>query len=157
MANPGKKLREHPDATTATFLVEVDGEDIGWFTEVSGLEVSVSMETYREGGVNGFVHQLPGRMTWPNLVLKRGITNDDNLLEWFHRTTGEGFATKGSVTRTSAAITIVNSSGERLRSWNLEDAVPVRWTGPTFARDATSAPSEELEVAHHGFRANSLA
>ena len=58
----------------ATFLVEVDGLEIGRFTEVSGLQVEVGVETVAEGGQNGFVHKLPSRMTWPNLVLRRGLT-----------------------------------------------------------------------------------
>ena len=42
----------------------------------------------------------------------------------------------------------------RLRKWNVVDALPVRWTGPSFASDATGAAVEELEIAHHGFRAS---
>ena len=37
----------------------------------SRLEFAVATEDVEEGGVNGYVHKLPGRMTWPNLVLKR--------------------------------------------------------------------------------------
>jgi phage tail-like protein len=139
---------------SATFLVEVDGSRIGRFTEVSGLEVSVGVETHEEGGENSFVHHLPGRMSWPNLVLKRGVTWDDNLLTWFHMTTGEAFATEGKVTRTTAAVTMLSSTGKRLRAWNLKDAIPVRWSGPTFAATAEEQPTEELEVAHHGFDVN---
>jgi phage tail-like protein len=142
--------------TAATFLVEVDGVNIGRFSEVSGLQVEVEVEQYKEGGVNGFSHHLPGRMTWPNLVLKRGITYDDNLLNWFHQTTGEAFVTEGKVLRTTAAVTMISSAGKRLRSWNLTDAVPVRWSGPTFAATAEEQPTEELEVAHHGFEATSF-
>ncbi|MFT5221766.1 MAG: phage tail-like protein [Glaciecola sp.] len=142
--------------STATFLVEVDGVDIGRYTEVSGLEVSVEVHTYNEGGVNGHVHQLPGRMTWPNIVLKRGVTFDDKLLEWFHETSGEGFATAGKVARATAAISLISKKGKRLRSWDLIDAIPVRWVGPTLAGSTADAPSEELEVAHHGFKATSF-
>lgn len=159
-AKPAPKSYDHlfssAGGTSATFLVEVDGMNIGRFSEVSGLQVEVEVETYNEGGVNGFVHHLPGRMVWPNLVLKRGVTWDDNLLVWFHQTTGDQFANEGKVVRTSAAVTMISSTGKRLRSWDLVDAVPVRWTGPTFAASAEEQPVEELEVAHHGFQANSF-
>ena len=141
--------------TTATFLVVVDGQEVGRFSEVTGLQVEVEMETYSEGGVNGYVHHLPGRMTWPNLVLKRGITHEDNLIAWFNRATGENFASKGAVERTTMAITLINNKGEYLRSWAVEEAVPVRWTGPTFAASSDDVAVEELEVAHHGFRPTS--
>src|SRR4051794_8770041 len=72
-------------ATTATFLVKVDGEEIGRFTEAQGLEVSIDIEELEEGGVNGYTHKLPGRMKWPNLVLKRGVTETNNLFAWINK------------------------------------------------------------------------
>ncbi len=47
--------------------------DVG-FQEVSGLSVSVDLETYKEGGENRFIHRLPGRTQFSDLVLKRGYT-----------------------------------------------------------------------------------
>jgi phage tail-like protein len=141
-------------ATTATFVVEVDGIEIGRFSEVSGLQVEVQVEEYAEGGEHGFVHKLPGRLTWPNLTLKRGVTNDDNLLTWLQDAAGDGaIKNAGKVTRRTAAVTLVGTNGKRLRTWGVVDAVPVRWTGPTFASASSDLPEEELEIAHHGFRA----
>jgi phage tail-like protein len=58
--------------------------------------------------------------------------------------------------RKTAAITLVDRTGTRLRSWNFIDAYPVKWTGPSFAATSTDAANEELEITHHGFRANDL-
>ena len=139
--------------TTATFLVEVDGQPVGRFTEASGLEVEVEVETYEEGGVNGFVHKLPGRMTWPNLTLKRGITETDNLLAWLNKSSGDGFSATNKLTRSTLAVILVSAKGERLRAWNFEGAFPVKWTGPSFAAGNDELAEEELEIAHHGFQA----
>lgn len=155
---PAKKAKdsqfEHDSATLATFIVEIDGVEIGRFTEISGLQLDIDVMEYEEGGEHGFVHKFPGRLKWQNLVLKRGVTNDDNLLKWLQDSAGDGFLKrKGKVTRTSAAITLVGANGKRLRSWIVDDAMPVRWTGPNFASSATNElPEEELEIAHHGFR-----
>lgn len=141
-------------AFSATFLVEVDGEPVGRFIEAQGLEVEVEVEPYEEGGQNGFVHKLPGRMTWPNLVLKRGITETDNLLAWLNKSSGEGFTgASNTLTRSTMALTLVAASGARLRSWNFEGAFPVKWTGPSFAADSDELAYEELEITHHGFKA----
>src|SRR5579863_2150822 len=103
---------------TANFLFEVDGESIGLFGEITGLEVTVEMVTYAEGGENGFVHKLPGRLTWPNLVLRRGITNSDALFAWLKKTAGPTFESNtDKLTRHTAAITLVGTDGTRLRSW----------------------------------------
>ena len=140
----------------STFLVEVDGVELGRFNEVSGLQIDVEVEEYTEGGENGFVHKLPGRMKWPNLVLKRGITKEDVFMSWLHDSVGDGMATRnGKSKRTTAAVTLLGPDGvTRLRSWSVVDAMPIRWTGPSFASDSTSAAVEELEIAHHGFRAS---
>lgn len=141
---------------TATFLLEVDGVTIGRFSEVSGLSVEVSVESVTEGGQNGFVHKLPGSMEWPNLVLKRGVTADDNLFEWFEKSAGEKFEAAGKkVDRSNADVVLVARNGERLRTWTFYEAFPVKWTGPSFAAASSDPLVEELEVAHHGFRSKS--
>jgi phage tail-like protein len=143
--------------TAATFLVEVDGVEIGRFMEVNGLEVSVGVEEVEEGGENNYVHKLPGRMTWPNITLKRGITQNDTLLEWFSKSSGEQFAANGNrLTRSTAAITLLGSGAQRLRAWEFDGAFPVKWKGPDFAVSSSDMAMEELEITHHGFRAKPL-
>jgi phage tail-like protein len=138
--------------TTASFLFEVDGVQIGVFSQVSGLEVRVDVATYQEGGENGYTHNLPGRMTWPNIVLRRGITDSDALFSWVNKTSGGGFATNNnSLTRSTGAITVIGTDGARLRAWELQGVFAVRWRGPDFDVVAGDALYEELELAHHGF------
>jgi len=149
-------MPEPSDArSTGTFLFEVDGLEIGQFTEVSGLSVDVQVESLEEGGENQFVHKLPGRMNWPNITLKRGVIQADNLFAWLKDSSGEGYAKKGKLERRSAAITLLALDGSRLRAWNLADAFAVKWTGPSFAASASNgAATEELEIAHHGFQSD---
>ena len=52
-------------------------------------------------------------------------------------------------------IGYAEGDGQRLRRWNLVDAFPVKWTGPTFAASGSESLSEELEIAHHGFTSGS--
>lgn len=134
------------------FLFEVDGVSIGTFGEVYGLEVHVAVTAYAEGGENGFVHQLPGRMTWPNIVLRRGVTDSDALFNWVNKTAGSGFASQNNkLTRSTGAITALGSAGKRLRSWELQGVFAVRWSGPSFSVDSNEGLTEEIELAHHGF------
>ena len=143
------------DASTATFLFEVDGLEIGNFMEVSGLEVTIEAETITEGGQNSFAHKVPGRMSWPNITLKRGATRTNNLLKWLNESSGETFSANGNkVARKSAAITLLDRTGARVTSWTFIDVLPVRWSGPSFAASSGEAPTEQLEIAHHGFRSS---
>jgi phage tail-like protein len=147
-------LYDGANATSATFTVEVDGVPIGRFTEVNGLEVTLETEEFKEGGVNDYVHHLPTRLSWPNITLKRGITFENLLYTWFSSSVGKKFARTGKAGASrSVAITLVSATGKRLRSWELEDAYPVKWTGPTFATESSDFATEQLEIAHSGFTA----
>lgn len=144
-------LFQNAGALSTSFLLEVDGLPIGRFSAVSGLSMSVDVETYQEGGENNYEHKFPGRVTWENLVFKRGITNDNNLFNWFELTVGPGFMLTDSFSRATAGVTMLSANGKRLRSWVIQDAFPVRWKGPDFDANNDEVPTEELEVAHHGF------
>src|SRR4051812_12401584 len=138
--------------TSATqFIVEVDGEEIGTFKELEGLSVTVETEDLVEGGQNQFVHRLPCRMTWPNIVLRRGVTKTDTFFGWLEKSSGDGFAGAGNkLERTTAAVSMIDTMGKRLRTWNVEGAFPVRWVGPNFNSSVVGDIAlEELEIAHH--------
>ena len=151
MAN-GSRTMDAP--FTGQFVFSVDGVgEIGAFVECSGLSVEVGVEEINEGGQNHFTHKMPGRMKWPNIVLKRGITDSDNLFEWFWKTSGEGFEGAGAkLERTHGEIAVLDAARQRVRSWKFEDAFPVAWKGPNLASSARDVAMEELEIAHHGFR-----
>ncbi|MCH1434217.1 MAG: phage tail protein [Acidimicrobiales bacterium] len=145
------------DSTSAWFVFAVDGEEIGSFTEVSGLELNVATEDVEEGGVNGYVHKMPGRMSWPNLTLKRGLTKSDNLLAWIESVSGDGLGReRNKISRRTASITLLTDDGRPLRRWDFIGVVPVRWSGPSFAASGPEALVEELEMAHHGFKASNV-
>ncbi len=148
----------HGDTPVASrFLFEVDDIEIGVFTEVSGLELKVAVEEFQEGGENSFTHQLPGRISWPHIVLKRGVTDSDALFKWVNQSAGDAFAANGNrLTRSTGAITIVNTKNERERAWEFSEVFAVRWTGPNFDVTSGEPLQEELEIAHHGFRSKTF-
>lgn len=125
------------------FILEIAGLAIGAFSEISGLSVERDVFEYTEGGLNDFVHKLPGRLKYPNLTLKRGITDQNALQQWFWQSQHE--AQLRNVT-----VLLVTPSGGLARKWVFEDAFPVKWTGPKLAAGSDSAATEELEVAHRG-------
>lgn len=132
------------------FSVSTESRQLGTFAEVSGLSVEVGVEEVEEGGVNGYVHKLPGRRSWPNLVLKRGVTDTDNLFEWLNETAGR-VDTGGAVGDDRVTVSLHDETGEVVRSWTVHGAMPVKWSGPTLAASSSDVASEQLEIAHHGF------
>src|SRR5882724_8071302 len=87
------------------FLVEIQGLVVGGFSEASGLTAETEFDEQREGGVNEFVHKLPKLTKYPNLTLKRGLTDSEVLWKW-HRD-----VTMGKVQRTTIHLVLLNSEG----------------------------------------------
>jgi phage tail-like protein len=127
------------------FVVEIGGLLGGGFTQVSGLESSVELESYREGGVNDYLHQLPGSVSYPNLVLSRGLTVVDVLWDWYWLTA------QGRPMLLNGTIMLLNNQRLPVMWWNFRHAYPVKWVGPSL--DASSdgqAAIEQLELVHRG-------
>ncbi|BCB76388.1 hypothetical protein GCM10022251_24150 [Phytohabitans flavus] len=135
------------------FTFEIDGTKIGAFTEVSGLSVQIDVEELAEGGQNSYTHKLLGRMKWPNIVLKRGLTDTDALFEWLLSASGEGLTENGNkVKPRNGRISVLDAAGRPMRTWTILEARPVKWTGPRLAASSRDLAIEELEVCHSGFR-----
>lgn len=126
------------------FLVEIEGLVVGGFSEVSGLQAETEVEDYREGGVNDFVHKLPKGTKYPNLVLKRGVTDSDVLWEWHQD------VVNGRIRRKSGSIVLLDGEGNETWRWGFMDAYPTKWTGPDLAGNSANVAVEAIELAHHG-------
>jgi phage tail-like protein len=145
--SPAKSKRARvPDPVPELgFKVEIPGlAPIGYFSECSGLSLEYEIEEYKEGGQNRFSHKLRGRLKYPNLVLKRGVTHEVALLEWFFKAQNRG-------DRPSVTVTLVGPDGADVRKWAFERAFPVKWTGPTLNAGSNNVATETLEIAHNGF------
>lgn len=126
------------------FSVKLGSLDLGTFSECSGLAAEHHTYQYEEGGNNLFVHTLVGRLRYPNVTLKGGVTDQDVLLEWVLGAQGV-FAKRRNV-----IVTFHKPNGDALRRFQLVRAVPVRWTGPTGNAGANAVATESLEIAHQG-------
>ena len=56
------------------FLVELDGIVQAGFTDCSGFGSNVEVIEYREGGDASTVRKLPGKISFPDITLKWGVT-----------------------------------------------------------------------------------
>ena len=127
---------------------------VGYFSVCTGLEMEVEVFQYAEGGNNEFVHKLPKGKTWPNLVLKRGLITDSNVLfEWFAKCSGEGLEANGDkLDLRNGAVELRDAAGKTVRKWEFTGAFPLKWEGPKLAASAKDVATEQLEVCHCGFK-----
>ncbi len=127
------------------FLVEFDGLISFGFTEASGLSAQIQTTAYREGGCNGFEHQLAGPVTYPPLMLKRGLTFRDDLWRWHLD------VCNGTIKRRNGSILLLGDAGVPSGwRWNFIGAYPANWEGPALKADSAAVAVESLELVHQG-------
>jgi phage tail-like protein len=126
------------------FLVEIDGLSSAAFQECSGLESSIDVIEYREGGENTTLRKLPGMTKYTNIQLKRGVTDSTELYDW-HRQ-----AVRGQIERKNGSIVLLDRRGEEVARWNFVRAWPAKWNGPDLNAEGNDTAIEMLELAHEG-------
>jgi phage tail-like protein len=140
-----RQARTLPDTyTTFHFAVEIDGITEAFFDEVTGLDAKMEVVEVKEGGLNGYTHKLPGRVSHSNITLKRGVTNNSDLWDWYRN-----FVSKANRQSELKDISIVEFDGTRTEAqrWNLTGAFPVKWVGPTFKSSDSQLAIETFELA----------
>jgi phage tail-like protein len=127
------------------FWVQLGGLVAGGFSEVSGLQAEIEVESYREGGLNWFVHRLAGPVrASPNLVLKRGLIDVDLLWPWY------ASVALGKIVPQNGTILLLDSERQPVKGWTFFLAYPVKWIGPQLRAASSTVAVETLELVHHG-------
>lgn len=126
------------------FVVEINGTRVAGFSEVTGLERRTEVDDYREGGVNDYVHKIAKETRYPNLTLKRGITDVTDLWEWHQK------VINGEVQRKTVSLVLLDSRGLEKWRWIFTDAYPVKWNGSDMNATNNTVSVESVELAHHG-------
>jgi len=134
-----QKIRQQSFAAFR-FIVDIEGKTQAAFTECTLPVVDWELEEVKEGGLNTFTHQLPGRRKAAKITLKNGVGKSE-LVDWFIQTMSEKF------TRKAVAVSLLDLSSKPVITWNLADAYPVKWTGPQLQSDSTSIAIQTLDLA----------
>lgn len=116
------------------------------FQTVSGLSVEYDMEEYKEGGENRFVHKLPVRTKYADLVLKRGMLTDSEVIRWFLNAFRDREFKPAEV-----SIILMNEKGEPLRTWNVVNAIPRKWVIGDLNASENSVVIETMELSYRYF------
>jgi len=141
--------------TTFNFSVEInqgtDGKPLvnAAFSDCDGLEMSMEVKTIREGGGNDRQIRLNGPVSYGQVTLKRGMTDNFDLWKWFHDTVDQPRL------RANADVVLLAADGatERVR-FRLERCVPVKLKAPALNAKDGQIAIEELQIAYETMRFN---
>ena len=117
------------------------------FQSVTGLTVEYDTESFREGGENRFVHKLPVRVKYPNLVLKRGLFPlSTPLIRW-----AKEAIYNLDIKPCSVMVTLLNDLHVPVKIWNFSNAYPVKLQLSDFKATDNSLVIETIELAYDYF------
>jgi phage tail-like protein len=135
---------------SAWFGVEFQGQIAGAFRECSGLGSQNEIVEYKASGPKGeyVIKKVPGRMSWENITLKRGITDDMDMWEW-RKLVEDGEVEQA---RKNGSIVMFDQAGREMARWDFVEAWPSKITGPNANADNNEIGIEELEITHEGYR-----
>ena len=120
------------------------------FQEVSGIDMEVNTEEVVSGGENRFKYRLPGMTKYNNLVLKRGlILKDSTLFQWIQDALESGASSP--VTTKTITVSLIDSTGTVLMSWNFINAYFVQLEVSEFNAVDSEVAVERLELAYSYF------
>jgi len=94
------------------FLVEVQGLQVGGFSECTGFGSAIEVVEYREGGDPSSVRKLPAKITYSDITLKWGLTDSRVLYDWHLE------AINGNVDRRDGSIILKDDAGQDKIRWN---------------------------------------
>ena len=127
------------------YVIEIEQITSGAFSRVKGLTRELRHESYREGGVNDFEHKLITQVTYPPVVLERGLALAD-LWDWVQD------SANGNIARHKITIRLHDEADRPGWVWYVDYAHPVKWACGDFDAHSSNVVMESIELAHHGVR-----
>lgn len=138
--------------TVATEKSGVSGERLlcgGAFSECSGLEATMEPKSIKAGGNNYGEYQRAGRVNFSTVILKRGVTQNRDLWNWFHLVGNGAYAY-----RLKAEVTLLdfdhNGKETPVMVWQMLNALPTKFKAADFNSTFTQVAIEELHFVHEG-------
>lgn len=134
---PAQRIDPLPDFR---FLVEIEGIQQAAFMECSGLGSHIEVVEYREGSEPLITRKIAGRVTYPDIVLKWGVTTSRELYDWHLA------IIKWQLQRKSGAVILMDLQGNPAVRWNFFEAWPSKWDGPTLNARSNDVAIESLTI-----------
>jgi phage tail-like protein len=128
-----------------SFAVDLGTGDAIGFSEVDLPSGEIEVIEYREGNEIARARKLPGLATYANVTLKRGVTGNLELFEWWRS------VRDGQLLRRKVTITLLDEQRQPVQRWVLRDAWPVKLDYSPLNALGNEVVIETLELAHEGF------
>jgi phage tail-like protein len=131
--------------TVGTLITAAVNYFVAGFSECSGMDATIEVMDFKEGGLNSHVWKFPTRASHSNITLKHGaIYLYDDLWSWHYDWV------QGKGTRKDGLIVLKHNAGRPAKIWKFKRGIPVKWSGPALNASQNNVAIESLEIAHEG-------
>lgn len=126
------------------FIVEIDSIMVAGFSEVSGLSVETQFERKNFGGENDRDYLFFTYTKHSDITLKHGIGDRDYLWRWYQD------VIYGRIKRFNGSICLLDQNGNKKVWWDIIEACPIKWEGPSLNASSSSIAFESIVLNHNG-------
>ena len=111
------------------FLVEVDGDAVGAFTQFSGIRMEMQTIQARSGNDwRGVQEYVPVLTRYEPVTLTKGVLGSNEFLDWILAASASMVrGPSGKKLRRTINVIALDDAGNRGVIWSLKDAMPIRY------------------------------
>ena len=134
------------------FIVQADDVTSSGFQKCSELSVEIAKVEYFEGG-SLIPNKSPGRLTFSDVTLERGATQDRDLFSWFQDVaiTSSGLGLADVNYKRNLDIVQQDRDGVTLRRWSLSRAWPVKFVAGEWDNESDENVIESVTLTYDFF------
>jgi phage tail-like protein len=125
------------------FRLDIGGVIEAAFFSVQGIAMRIHPVRFREAGNAQIVRALPGPVEYSEVTLRHGVTKSIGMWQWITS------IAKGNMERRNVSILLLDNDGvTEVVRWNLMNAWPCEWQGPTLEGLGRDIAIAQLKLAY---------
>lgn len=132
------------------------------FSSVDGLNTSLEVVEYREGGDNHTPRKMPGQTSFDNITLERGKysgEDSDDFLVWAQEGYKHSLGTRqlNDGFRRDFTVTIMDRNGVEVKQFTIHNGWVCEYQHDALEGDGNDVWIQRIEVCHEGLEEIDLA
>ena len=137
------------------FVIEADRVASAGFQKCSELSVEVAKVEYFEGGAL-IPNKSPGRLTFADVTLERGATQDHDLFDWMQEVADlvSGLGEVDDAFKRNLDVVQQDRDGSTLRRWPLTGAWPIKFVAGEWDNESDETVIESVTLTYDFFDLN---
>lgn len=122
--------------------LEAGGVVVGSFAEVVGLSSESEVLEFRDGGDPDQTRKLPGKTTYSNIELSRGLSSDMALAQW----RGQVEAGLIKEAKKNGSIVLYDQSHAEFARWHFENGWPSKYEASALKAGSSEVLMETITI-----------